>query len=46
MQKSGFLRTRLAARIRKNEAEQPLEKVGAELRKLYSWNDTDKLINN
>ena len=31
---------------RKNEAEQPLEKVGAELRKLYSWNDTDKLINN
>ena len=32
--------------MRKNEAEQPLEKVGAELRKLYSWNDTDKLINN
>ena len=32
--------------LRKNEAEQPLEKVGAELRKLYSWNDTDKLINN
>ena len=31
--------------MRKNEAEQPLEKVGAELRKLYSWNDTDKLIN-
>ncbi|MFR2827034.1 MAG: ketol-acid reductoisomerase, partial [Enterocloster bolteae] len=26
--------------MRKNEAEQPLEKVGAELRKLYSWNDT------
>ena len=32
--------------VRRNEAEQPLEKVGAELRKLYSWNDTDKLINN
>ena len=32
--------------MRKNEAEQPLEKVGAELRKLNSWNDTDKLINN
>ncbi len=32
--------------MRKNEAEQPLEKVGAELRKLYSWNDTDKLSNN
>ena len=32
--------------MRKNEAEQPREKVGAELRKLYSWNDTDKLINN
>ena len=32
--------------MRKNEAEQPLEKVGAELRKLYSWNDTDKLLNN
>ena len=32
--------------MRKNEAEQPLEKVGAELRKLYSWDDTDKLINN
>lgn len=32
--------------MRKNEAEQSLEKVGASLRKLYSWNDTDKLINN
>ena len=35
--------------MRKNEAEQPLEKVGAELRKLYSWNygQTDQqLINN
>ena len=32
--------------MRKNEASQQLEKVGSELRKLYSWNDTDKLINN
>lgn len=32
--------------MRKNEADQPLEKVGAELRKLYSWNDSGKLINN
>ncbi len=32
--------------MRKKEAEQSLEKVGAELRKLYSWNDSDKLINN
>jgi len=32
--------------MRKLEAEHPLEKVGAELRKLYSWNDGDKLINN
>ena len=32
--------------MRKNEADQPLEKVGSELRKLYSWNDMDKLINN
>ena len=32
--------------MRKNEAEQPLEKVGAELRKLYSWNDGGKLIDN
>ena len=32
--------------MRKNEAEQPVEKGGAERRKLYSWNDTDKLINN
>lgn len=27
---------------REREAEQPLEKVGAELRKLYSWNKEDK----
>ena len=32
--------------MRKLEAEHPLEKVSAELRKLYSWNDGDKLINN
>ena len=32
--------------MRKREAEQPLEKIGQELRKLYSWNDSDKLINN
>lgn len=32
--------------MRKKEAEQPLEKIGKDLRKLYSWNDSDKLINN
>ncbi len=32
--------------MRKLEAEHPLEKVGTELRKLYSWSETDKLINN
>ena len=32
--------------MRKREAEHPLEKVGAELRKLYSWCEGDKLINN
>lgn len=32
--------------MRKLSAEHPLEKTGAELRKLYSWNDADKLINN
>ena len=32
--------------MRKAAAEEPFEKVGAELRKLYSWNDSDKLINN
>lgn len=36
----GFLATR------RKESEHQLEKVGAELRKLYSWNDGDKLINN
>jgi ketol-acid reductoisomerase len=32
--------------MRKLEAEHPLEQIGSELRKLYSWNDGDKLINN
>ena len=33
--------------MRKLHAEQPLEQVGKEIRKLYSWNnESDKLINN
>ena len=32
--------------LRRNAAEHPSEKVGAEIRKLYSWNGEDKLINN
>lgn len=33
--------------MRKLHAEHPAEKIGAEVRKLYSWNnETDKLINN
>ncbi|HUM84972.1 MAG TPA: ketol-acid reductoisomerase [Lachnospiraceae bacterium] len=32
--------------MRKLAAEHPSEKVGAEIRSLYSWNDEDKLINN
>jgi len=32
--------------LRKIAAEHPSEKVGAEIRKLYSWSDEDKLINN
>ena len=32
--------------MRKRAAEHPSEVVGAELRKLYSWNGEDKLINN
>ena len=32
--------------MRKMQSEHPAEKVGAELRKLYSWNDENKLINN
>lgn len=32
--------------MRKREGAHQLEKTGAELRKLYSWNDTNKLIDN
>ena len=32
--------------MRKINAEHQLEQVGAEIRKLYSWSDEDKLINN
>ncbi len=32
--------------MRKRAAEHPAEKVGEEIRKLYSWNGEDKLINN
>ena len=32
--------------MRKLAAEHPAEKVGKEIRKLYSWSDEDKLINN
>ena len=32
--------------MRKNAAEHPSEIVGAEIRKLYSWDEEDKLINN
>ena len=32
--------------MRKLGTEHPAEKVGAEIRKLYSWSDEDKLINN
>ncbi len=32
--------------MRKKAAQHPSEVVGAELRKLYSWNGEDKLINN
>lgn len=32
--------------MRKRAAEHPCEQVGEELRKLYSWNDDEKLINN
>ncbi len=32
--------------MRKRAAEHPCEQVGSELRKLYSWNDNNKLINN
>ncbi|MDO5551825.1 MAG: ketol-acid reductoisomerase, partial [Lachnospiraceae bacterium] len=32
--------------MRKLAAEHPAEKIGEEVRKLYSWNGEDKLINN
>ena len=32
--------------MRKKAAEHPSEIVGREIRKLYSWSDEDKLINN
>ena len=32
--------------MRKKAAEHPCEKVGKEIRQLYSWSDEDKLINN
>ena len=32
--------------MRKNSAQHPSEIVGKEIRKLYSWDDGDKLINN
>ena len=32
--------------MRKLVAEHPAEKIGEEIRKLYSWSDEDKLINN
>ena len=32
--------------MRKLASEQPSEAVGADIRKLYSWSDEDKLINN
>ena len=32
--------------MRKSHAEHQMEAVGKELRKLYSWNDEDKLLDN
>ncbi len=32
--------------MRRKAAEHPAEKIGEEIRKLYSWNGEDKLINN
>ncbi len=32
--------------MRKIASEHPSETVGKEVRKLYSWSDEDKLINN
>ena len=43
---TGFMARELRA-MRRNQAQHQAEKVGAELRKLYSWNnEEDKLINN
>ena len=32
--------------MRRKAAEHPAEVVGEQIRKLYSWSDEDKLINN
>ena len=32
--------------MRKRASEHPAEKIGEEVRQLYSWNGEDKLINN
>ena len=32
--------------MRKKASEHPAEIVGEDIRKLYSWSDEDKLINN
>ncbi len=32
--------------MRKKAAEHPSEKVGADIRAMYSWNENDKLVNN
>ena len=32
--------------LRKKHASHPAELVGEDIRKLYSWSDEDKLINN
>ena len=32
--------------MRKLAQEHPSEKIGKEIRKLYSWNDQDKLLDN
>ena len=49
--KSGVCLTSAGAQVhfnamRKLASEHPSEVVGAEIRKLYSWSDEDKLINN
>ena len=40
------MKVTLGRMMKKKEASHQLEKTGAELRKLYSWNDTNKLIEN